>query len=111
MVWQKPSVHNPAKVKVNVYFRAHLIPLPLRVLLYSSYSQTPIPHTTIFRSVFHSMLTVNRGTIEVRTEGILRETIKWFTMGDVLRMDICMKSNAAISYINNGDGNSCVMGK
>ena len=30
-VWQKPSVHNPAKVKVNVYFRAHLIPLPLRV--------------------------------------------------------------------------------
>ena len=57
------------------------------------------------------MLTVNRGTIEVRTEGILRETIKWFTMGDVLRMDIFMKSNAAISYMNNVDGNSCVMGK
>ena len=57
------------------------------------------------------MLIVNRGTIEVRPEGILRETIKWFTMGDVLRMDICMKSNAAISYIYNGDGNSCVMGK
>ena len=57
------------------------------------------------------MLIVNRGTIEVRTEEILRETIKWFTMGDVLRMDICMKSNAAISYIYNGDGNSCFMGK
>ena len=57
------------------------------------------------------MLIVNRGTIEVGTEGILRETIKWFTMGDVLRMDICMKSNAAISYMYNVDGNSCVMGK
>lgn len=57
------------------------------------------------------MLIVSRGTIEVRTEGIVRETIKWFTMGDVLIMDICMKSNAAISYIYNADGNSCVMGK
>ena len=45
MVWKKPSVHNPAKVKVNIYFRAQLITLPLRVLLYSYHSQTPIPHT------------------------------------------------------------------
>ena len=30
------------------------------------------------------MLIVNRGTIEVRTEGILRETIKWFTMVTVV---------------------------
>ena len=75
MVWEKPSVHNPAKVKVNIYFRAQLIPLPLRALLYGNHSQTPIPHTTIFRSVSPSMLIVNRDTIEVRTEEILRETI------------------------------------
>ena len=111
MFWEKPSVHNPAKVKVNIYFRVQLITLPLRVLLYSYHSQTPIPHTTIFRSVSPSMLIVNRGTIEVRTEGNLRETIQWFTMGDVLRMDICMKSNAAISYMYNVDGNNCIRGK
>ena len=113
MVWQKPSVHNPAKVKVKVYFRAQLITMPLRVLLYSYHSQTPIPHTTRFRSVSSSMLIVNRGTVEVKTEGILRETIKWFKIGDVLRMDIilCAKSNAAIGYMYNVDGNNCILGE
>ena len=28
MVWEKPSVHNPAKVKVDVYSRAQPITLP-----------------------------------------------------------------------------------
>ena len=32
-------------------------------------------------------------------------------MDDVLRMDIYTKSNAAISYMYNVDGNNCVMGK
>ena len=66
---------------------------------------------TLGRPVSPSMLIVNRGTIEVRTEGILKETIKWFTMGDVPRMNICMKSNAAMSYMYNVDGNNYVMGK